>query len=79
MSMITKDRNGKAMKIKVNENLEVEYSEELNKAISELAILIGDDINSLQPLEKFYALRTMCEEIEARCMFYTAIQGVNKS
>lgn len=79
MSMITKDLNGKNMKkIIINENFEVEYTDELNTAMTELAIMLGDDLKTLQPLEKFYALKMMCEEIEARCMLYTGIQKVRE-
>lgn len=63
-------------KIIINENFEVEYSNELNTAMTDLAIMLGDDLKRLQPLEKFYALKTMCEEIEARCVLYTGIQKV---
>jgi hypothetical protein len=63
-------------KIIINENFEVEYTNELNLAMTELAIMLGDDLKRMQPLEKFYALKIMCEEIEARCVLYTGIQKV---
>lgn len=56
--------------INVNEEFHMEYSDEVSNAISEFAILIGDNINQMAPLEKYYALQMICEEIAARTTLY---------
>lgn len=48
----------------------MEYADTISNAISEFAILIGDNINQMPPLEKYYALQMICEEVAARTTLY---------
>lgn len=59
--------------IKVNEEFHMEYSDEMSNALTELAILIGDNIKGMAPLEKYYALKMISEEIESRVTLYTVV------
>jgi hypothetical protein len=59
--------------IKVNEEFHMEYSEEINNALTDMAIKIGDCIKSMEPLEKYYALKMISEELESRVTLYSVM------
>jgi hypothetical protein len=68
--------------ITINEDFELEFPNELNEQISEFAVAIGDAIKDMPPLERFYALRLVLDELDGRISMYTVMnmmkdQGIN--
>jgi len=57
--------------IKVKEDFNIEFSQEMSDSLNAIAVQIGDCIKDMPPLERFYALKTVCEEIDSRCTIYT--------
>lgn len=64
--------------IKINDEFKVEYQEELNEEITKFSILIGDSIKGMNPFEKFYALKTVLEELDSRITMYTIMDKLAK-
>jgi hypothetical protein len=59
--------------IKINEDYELEFPTELNDEISAFAVRIGDAIKQMPPLERFYALRLVLDELDGRISMYTVM------
>ena len=69
--------------IKINENLEVEFPQDVNDQITDFAVKMGQELKTLQPLEKFYALKMLLEELDNRISVYSVMemlqsQGINE-
>jgi hypothetical protein len=62
--------------VTVNKNLEVEYTDELNTKISEISVLIAEAIKDLPPLERFYAIKVIIEDLESRSMTFGVMQQI---
>jgi hypothetical protein len=58
--------------IKVTTNFEVEYTEDFNNQMNNFAVAIGDSLEGLAPLEKYYALKHVCEKLEGLVSIYIA-------
>ena len=59
--------------IKVTEDYEIEYSAEFNEELTNFSIKVGDCIKDLPPLERYYALKMLCDEIDSRATMYTVM------
>ena len=59
--------------IQITEDFEVEYSAEFNNELTNFAIRVGDLIKDLPPLERYYALKMLCDEIDGRATMYTVM------
>lgn len=57
--------------IQITEDYEIEYSKEFNEELTIFAVKIGDFIKNLPPLDRFYALKMVCDEIDGRATMYT--------
>ncbi len=69
--------------IKINEHLEVEFPQEVNDQITDFSVNMGQHIKHLPPLEKFYALKMILEELDNRISVYSVMemlqnQGINE-
>ena len=60
--------------IKIHDSLEVEYTEKLNNAISEFSVKVAESIQTMQPLEKFYAIKVLIEDLESRIITCGVLQ-----
>jgi hypothetical protein len=68
--------------ITINEDYELEFPKDLDEEISNFAVRIGDAIKQMPPLERFYALRLVLDELDGRISMYTVMdmmkdQGIN--
>lgn len=59
--------------ITINEEFDVEFSSEINDELSSFAVRIGDSIKHMAPLERFYALKQILEELDGRISMYTVM------
>lgn len=57
--------------IQITEDYEIEYSEEFNEELTNFAVKVGDLIKDMPPLDRFYALKMVCDEIDGRASMYT--------
>ena len=64
--------------VKINSEFEIEFPNELNEEISNFAVKIGDAIKDMPPLERFYALKLILEELDGRISMYTVMDMISK-
>lgn len=63
--------------VEVTKDFEVIFSEEMNNMISQLSVSIGDAVKDMPPLQKFYVIKIICEEIDNRCIVYDMMGMLN--
>lgn len=68
--------------ITINEEFDVQFTSDINDELSAFAVKIGDAIKHMPPLERFYALKQILEELDGRISMYTVMdmmkdQGIN--
>ena len=59
--------------IKMAETYDIEYSQKFNDELNAFSVIVGDAIKDMSPLEKYYVLKTVCEEIEGRASVYVVM------
>jgi len=59
--------------IKMVETYDIEYSQKFNDELNAFSVIVGDAIKDMSPLEKYYVLKTVCEEIEGRASVYVVM------
>jgi len=59
--------------IKLADTYDIEYSAEFNDNLNTFSVIVGDAIKDMGPLEKYYVLKTICEELEGRASVYVVM------
>lgn len=62
--------------IKIADTYDIEYSKEFNDDLNAFSVIVGDAIKDMNPLEKYYALKTICEELEGRASVYVVMGDI---
>jgi len=59
--------------ISIADTYDIEYSKEFNDSLNVFSVVVGDAIKGMSPLEKYYVLKTICEELEGRASVYVVM------
>jgi hypothetical protein len=59
--------------ITLADTYDIEYSKEFNDNLNVFSVIVGDAIKDMSPLEKYYVLKTICEELEGRASVYVVM------
>ena len=64
--------------VKINQEFEIEFPNEFNEELSNFAVKVGDAIKDMPPLERFYALKLILEELDGRISMYTVMDMISQ-
>jgi hypothetical protein len=64
--------------VKINQEFEIEFPNEFNDELSNFAVKVGDEIKDMPPLERFYALKLILEELDGRISMYTVMDMISQ-